>query len=421
MSAATIGIDVGGTKIAAGVVDADGRVVARIQRVTPAQHADQVREAIVDAVRELRAAHDVAAIGVAAAGFVDAARSTVMFAPNLAWRDEPLREEIEQRTGLPVVVENDANAAAWAEARFGAGRGVRQVLALTVGTGLGGGVVQDGRVLRGEFGAAAEVGHVVMVPGGRPCPCGLRGCLERYASGTAVVRRAREIAVDSPVLAHDLLDRAGGRPEGIEGPMVTAAAQAGDVAALQVFDEVGAWLGLGVAQFAAVLDPGVVVIGGGVSAAGDVLLRPLLDAYTKHLTGRGHRPVARVVLAELGPGAGLVGAADLAADLAAADLDAAAAPVAPSAPAAVAGGTAPEGDPVMTIRVGINGFGRIGRTVFRAAQQREAAEIEVVAVNDVTDAPTLAHLLRHDSVRGRFPGEVAVGDGGLVVDGRPWP
>jgi glucokinase len=318
VSATSIGVDVGGTKIAAGVVDADGRVIARIQRVTPARHAEQVRDAITDAVRELRTEHDVTAIGIAAAGFVDAARSTVMFAPNLAWRDEPLREEIEQRTGLPVVVENDANAAAWAEARFGAGRGVRQVLALTVGTGLGGGVVQDGRLLRGEFGAAAEVGHVVMVPGGRPCPCGLQGCLERYASGTAVVRRAREIAVDSPVLAHDLLDRAGGRPEGIEGPMVTAAAQAGDVAALQVFDEVGAWLGLGVAQFAAVLDPGVVVIGGGVAAAGDVLLRPLLDAYTKHLTGRGHRPTTRVVLAELGPGAGLVGAADLAAaDLAA--------------------------------------------------------------------------------------------------------
>ncbi len=308
-----IGIDVGGTKIAAGVVDADGRIVARNRRVTPAQHADQVRDAVTDAVRELRTEHEVTAIGISAAGFVDAARATVMFAPNLAWRDEPLRDELEQRTGLPVVVENDANAAAWAESRFGAGRGTRQVLALTVGTGLGGGVVQDGRVLRGEFGAAAEVGHVVMVPGGRPCPCGLAGCLERYASGTALVRRAREVAVDSPVLAHDLLARAGGRADGIEGPMVTAAARAGDVAALQVFDEVGAWLGLGVAQLAAVLDPGVVVIGGGVAAAGDVLLAPLVAAYTRNITGRGHRPTARVVAAELGPDAGLVGAADLAA------------------------------------------------------------------------------------------------------------
>jgi glucokinase len=312
VSALTIGVDVGGTKIAAGVVDVDGRIVARIQRVTPAAHADQVRDAVTDAVRELRTEHEVTAIGISAAGFVDAARATVMFAPNLAWRDEPLRDELEQRTGLPVVVENDANAAAWAEARFGAGRGVRQVLAMTVGTGLGGGVVQDGRVLRGEFGAAAEVGHVVMVPGGRPCPCGLEGCLERYASGTALVRRARELATGSPVLAHELLDRAGGRADAIEGPMVTAAAQAGDVAALQVFDEVGAWLGLGVAQLAAVLDPGVVVIGGGVAAAGDILLGPLVAAYTRNVTGRGHRPTARVVAAELGPDAGLVGAADLA-------------------------------------------------------------------------------------------------------------
>ncbi|WP_433782108.1 ROK family glucokinase [Actinomycetospora sp. CA-101289] len=313
MSALRIGVDVGGTKIAAGLVDTDGRVLARTRRETPAQHADQVRDAVTDAVRELRAGREVAAVGVAAAGFVDAARSTVMFAPNLAWRDEPLREELEARTGLPVVVENDANAAAWAEARFGAGRGVRHVLALTVGTGLGGGAVQDGRVLRGESGAAAEVGHVIMVPGGRPCPCGLYGCLERYASGTALVRRAREVAEQAPVLAHDLLDRAGGRAEAIEGPMVTAAARAGDVAALEVLDEVGAWLGRGVAQLAAVLDPGVVVIGGGVAAAGDLLLGPLRTAYTTHLTGRGHRPTARVVLAELGTDAGLVGAADLAA------------------------------------------------------------------------------------------------------------
>jgi glucokinase len=312
VSALTVGVDVGGTKIAAGVVDGDGRVVAETQRATPAQDADKVRETIIDVVRELLAEHDAAALGIAAAGFVDAARATVMFAPNLAWRDEPLRDELQDRTGLAVVVENDANATGWAEARFGAGRGYRHVLALTVGTGLGGGVVQDGRVLRGEFGAAAEVGHVVMVPGGRPCPCGLFGCLEQYASGGALTRRAREVAAASPVLAHDLLGRAGGTLDGITGRMVTAAAHAGDVLALQVFDEVGDWLGLGVAQLAAVYDPGVVVVGGGVAAAGDILLRPALDAYTKHLTGRGHRPTAQVVLAELGPEAGLVGAADLA-------------------------------------------------------------------------------------------------------------
>ena len=312
MSGLTIGVDVGGTKIAAGVVDGEGRVVAATHRATPAQDAALVRNAIVDVVRELLADHDAAALGIAAAGFVDAARAKVMFAPNLAWRDEPLRDELQERTGLAVVVENDANATAWAEARFGGGRGHRHVLALTLGTGLGGGAVQAQRVLRGEFGAPAEVGHVVMVPGGRPCPCGLRGCLERYASGTALVRRAREVADDSPVMAADLLRRAGGRSEGITGQMVTDAAHAGDVVALQVFDEVGEWLGRGVAQLAAVLYPGVVLVGGGVAAAGETLLRPALDAYTKNLTGRGHRPTARVALAELGAEAGLVGAADLA-------------------------------------------------------------------------------------------------------------
>jgi glucokinase len=173
-----IGVDVGGTKIAAGVVDDDGAILTSTTRPSPAGDAPQTLGAVVDAVRELRATHDVRAVGVAAAGFVDAERAVVMFAPNLAWRDEPLRDEIEQRTGLPAVVENDANAVAWAEARFGAGRGESHLVALTVGTGIGGGVVVDGRVQRGRFGAAAEVGHVVMVPGGRPCPCGLQGCLE---------------------------------------------------------------------------------------------------------------------------------------------------------------------------------------------------------------------------------------------------
>ena len=203
-------------------------------RPSPAGDAPRTLDAVLDAVRELRATYEVLAVGVAAAGFVDAERAVVMFAPNLAWRDEPLRDEIEQRTGLPVVVENDANAVAWAEARFGAGRGESHLVALTVGTGIGGGVVVDGGVQRGRFGAAAEVGHVVMVPGGRPCPCGLQGCLEQYASGNALLRRAQEVATTSPVLASDLLARAGGRTDHIEGWMVTEAARAGDVAALQV-------------------------------------------------------------------------------------------------------------------------------------------------------------------------------------------
>jgi glucokinase len=265
-------------------------------------------------VQELMASHDVEAIGVGAAGFVDAQRSTVLFAPNLAWRDEPLRTAIEGRCGLPVVIENDANAAAWAEARFGAGRGEDHVVILTIGTGLGGGIVHDGRLLRGRFGIAAEIGHINIVPHGRWCGCGLEGCWEQYASGHALVLEAQELAKAAPAMAKDMLRLAGGEPEMITGPVVTEAAREGDVAALKCFDVVGTWLGRGMAQLSAVLDPGMFVLGGGVSDAGELVREPAWHAFLQHLTARGHRPHAELRIAELGPEAGIVGAADLARD-----------------------------------------------------------------------------------------------------------
>lgn len=310
--ALTIGVDIGGTKVAAGVVNDAGAIIDTTRRDTPADDPMRTADVVADAVRELAVMHDVAAIGLGAAGFVDAERSTVMFAPNLAWRDEPLRAAMEQRLGLPVVVENDANAAAWAEARFGAGRGEDYVIVLTVGTGIGGGIVVGGQLLRGRFGVAAEIGHLNIVPDGRRCGCGLHGCWEQYASGQALVQEAYEQAIASPARAEGLLRRAGGDPEGITGPIVTQAAQDGDVAALQCFDEIGRWLGRGMAQLAAILDPGVFVIGGGVSAAGDLLREPAMRSYRKHLTARGHRPTADVRMAEMGAQAGIVGAADLA-------------------------------------------------------------------------------------------------------------
>lgn len=310
-SALTIGVDVGGTKIAAGVVDVAGKLLASTRRSTPATDTGGVLEGIADGVRELRAEHRVTAIGVGAAGFVDATRSTVMFAPNLAWRDENLREELSQRTGLPVVVENDANVVAWAESRFGAGRDHDDLAAITIGTGVGGGLINRGRLVRGGYGVAAEIGHITMVPYGRRCGCGLQGCWEQYGSGRALVTEAREIARHSPAFAAGLLSTAGGDPEAITGEMVTEAAQRGDVGALHCFDEIGRWIGLGLAQLAAVTDPALFVIGGGVSAAGEVLRSRVEDTFRAHLTGRGHRPVAEVRLAELGWEAGMVGAADL--------------------------------------------------------------------------------------------------------------
>lgn len=308
----TVGVDIGGTKVAAGVVDEQGKILAATRRDTPADDPVRTADVIADAARELIASHEVCAIGLGAAGFVDATRSTVMFAPNLAWRDEPLRAAIEQRLGLPAVVENDANAAAWAEARFGAGRGEDNVVVITVGTGIGGGIVVGGELLRGRHGVAAEIGHFNIVPDGRRCGCGLQGCWEQYASGRALVQEAYEQAIASPALANELLRLAGGRPEGITGPIVSQAAQSGDVAALQCFDELGRWLGRGIAQLAAILDPGVFVIGGGVSTAGELLREPTVRAFRKHLTARGHRPTADVRMAEIGPEAGIVGAADLA-------------------------------------------------------------------------------------------------------------
>jgi glucokinase len=308
----TVGVDVGGTKVAAGVVDEAGQLLASTRRDTPADDAARVEDVIADAVRELTASHEVMAIGLGAAGFVDARRSTVLFAPNLAWRDRELRAALERRLGLPTVVENDANAAAWAEARFGAGRGEDHVVVVTVGTGIGGGIVIDGDLVRGRYGVAAEFGHLNVVPDGRRCGCGLQGCWEQYASGRALVQEAHEQATASPAMAKELLLLAGGRAEAIDGPMVTQAARAGDVAALECFDELGRWLGRGMAQLAAILDPGVFVIGGGVSSAGELLLAPTLQSFRKHLTGRGHRPTADIRMAELGPEAGIVGAADLA-------------------------------------------------------------------------------------------------------------
>jgi glucokinase len=310
----TIGIDIGGTKVAAGVVDADGRILERARRETPSKSKSPsvVEVTIADVVAELSSRHDVAAVGIGAAGFVDASRSSVLFAPHLSWRQEPLREAVHQRLRIPVVVENDANAALWAEWRFGSGQGEDDWVCVTLGTGIGGSIMIGGELQRGRFGVAGEFGHMQVVPGGHRCECGNRGCWEQYASGNALRREARELALaDSPV-AQGLLDRVDRDPSRLTGLIVAEAAKDGDPAAVELFEEVGRWLGVGLANLAAALDPGGFIIGGGVSEAGDLLIGPARDAYRRQLTGRGFRPEARIVRAQLGNEAGLIGAADLA-------------------------------------------------------------------------------------------------------------
>src|SRR5215469_3375335 len=308
----TIGVDVGGTKIAAGVVDEKGSIVEMVRRPTPAANASATIDELSDAVCELLTRHDVEAVGIGAAGFVEESRSAVMFAPNLAWREEQVARQVEERTRKPVIVENDANAAAWAETKLGAGRGHDHVILITIGTGIGAGVVLNGEVYRGRWGMAGEPGHYRVVPDGRLCGCGNRGCWEQYASGSALVAEAREFARRSPGAAKRLLQLAGGSPEGITGAQISQAAREGDPAAVQCFGIVGGWLGQGLADLAAILDPGCFVLGGGVSEAGDLLLGQTRAAFDDGLTGRQFRPHAAVVLAELGPEAGLIGAADLA-------------------------------------------------------------------------------------------------------------
>jgi glucokinase len=308
----TVGIDVGGTKIAGGVVDADGNVLATARRVSPARSSDAIEQSIADLVDELRSTHAVEAVGVGAAGFVDAQRSTVLFAPNLAWRDEPLKVDLERAIGLPVVIENDANAAAWGEFTFGAAADVADLLLVTVGTGVGGGIVLNGELHRGAFGVAAEIGHIRVVPDGRLCGCGNKGCWEQYASGTALVRDTREQAAQGSLIAKSLVDRAGGSAEAITGPLITEAAKDGDAFAIEQLASLGRWLGEGIATLTAVLDPAVVVIGGGVSDAGDLLLEPTRAHLKANLTGRNYRPTLEIRAATLGNKAGMLGAADLA-------------------------------------------------------------------------------------------------------------
>ena len=312
-----IGIDIGGTKVAGGVVDPDGNITHRARRDTPdrSKSPSVVEETIVDVVAELMqivGPETIAAVGIGAAGFVAADRATVVFAPHLSWRHEPLREALQKRVVVPIFVDNDANAAVWAEWKFGAAKGETHVMMITLGTGIGGGILIDGAVQRGRFGIAGEFGHMQVVPGGHRCECGNRGCWEQYASGNALVREAHSMFSANSPIANDLLDRVDGVVGDLTGPLITAAARDGDPTARELLAEIGNWLGVGIANLAAAFDPGTFVVGGGVSAAGDLLLTPARETFKRHLTGRGYRPEAQIVAAQLGNDAGLIGAADLA-------------------------------------------------------------------------------------------------------------
>lgn len=304
-----IGIDVGGTKINAFRVTRDGTVAERTSRPTPADDEAATLSAMVELARSLLTP-DVIAVGVGAAGMIDSKEGVLGFAPNLAWRNLPIAERMRDALGLPCQVDNDASMAAYGEFRFGAGRGYRHLLLVTVGTGLGGGIVSDGRLFRGANGFASEIGHIIVEPGGPLCGCGNHGCWEQVAAGRAIGRMGREEAREHE---HSILRRlAGGDPDEVTGELVTQAAMQGDDAAKRILAEAGRRLGQGIAGLVNVLDPQVVVVGGGAIVAGDLLLDPARAAFLDAVEGPEYRPRVPIVPAELGNDAGAVGAATLA-------------------------------------------------------------------------------------------------------------
>lgn len=303
-----IGVDVGGTKIAAAVVTPEGKILNETRYPTQAIPPDRLVETIANAIEEVRDGFEVGGACLAVPGFVLTAENKVIFAPNLHEIENiRLDEELGPATSLRVTVENDANAAAWGEFRFGAGKDVDHQVFVTLGTGVGGGVIMHGVLLRGAQGAGGELGHITIDPTGPRCGCGNHGCLEALASGTAIQRRAREVASDRPrsALGRLAIDRQ------VLGEDVTRLAGEGDEAALQVLNETGVWLGIGLAGFVNIFNPEVIAVGGGASRAGEFILRPA----RKEVWLRARSPSRDLVdikEATLGPESGVLGAAALA-------------------------------------------------------------------------------------------------------------
>ena len=309
----SIGVDIGGTKVLGGVVDAAGNILTTHREDTPKVGGAALTETIIGVIQELLAQHEATSVGISAAGFVSSDRQTMLATPNIAgWNGINLKKEIFREINLPIVIENDANAAAWGEAVYGAGRGESELMMVTVGTGIGGGLVNNGALYRGAFGVAAEFGHMRVVPNGHACGCGKLGCFEQYASGSALHRHLLEAIEKDPASGNSLLARGDGTIAGIKGNHITDAAREGDPIAVGAFNTTGEWLGAGIASICMIVDPACVVIGGGVIDAGELLMKPTRDAIEKYMPFYGRHPAPKVLVAELGNDAGLVGVADLA-------------------------------------------------------------------------------------------------------------
>ena len=313
-SGVTVGVDLGGTKVETAVVDDSGRVVASRRHATdPDSGYKAVIEAIIESVNGFVGAYPVRGVGVGVAGQIDTATGTVRFAPNLKWNDVPLGPELSKGLGLPTVVINDVQAAAWGEFSHGAGKGATDMVALFVGTGIGGGIVEGGRLLKGDSGAAGELGHTTVVAGGRKCHCPNHGCLEAYAGGWAIADRAREAIVHDAAAGRVLL-RLAGSLEHVTAAVVSQAFHDSDPLSVQLVEETGRYLASGIVSIVNGLNPSILILGGGIIEG-----TPELPEIIEPQVRARALPVAleslKLSRAALGNNAGVIGAAAIALSL----------------------------------------------------------------------------------------------------------
>ena len=305
----TIGIDIGGTKISAGVVDSSGNIIDSSRISTPVEGGKELILAVINLIKELKEKHEIKGIGISIAALISSDYGTIVGAPNIANLSKlNFVNEIKVEFKLPIVVENDANSAMWAEFKFGNAKGLNPVMFFIIGTGVGGGLVIDGKLFKGANGIGAEFGHMCVVPNGLLCGCGSEGCIEQYASGGALIRYANEAIIDNPQSSETLLSFGEGK---LTGSGLTKAAKAGNELALAAFSKQADWLGLACASYSLIIDPQAIIIGGGVADAGELFLAPVREAMRKYMPFAESHVPPKIIAAKFGNDAGLIGAADL--------------------------------------------------------------------------------------------------------------
>ena len=305
----TIGIDIGGTKISAGVVDSSGNLIDSSRCSTPAEGGKELISSVINLIKEFNKKYEIKGIGISIAALISSDYGTIVGAPNIANLSKlNFVNEIKEEFELPIIIENDANAAMWAEFKFGNAKSLNPVMFFIIGTGVGGGLVIDGKLFKGVNGIGAEFGHMCVVPNGLSCGCGSKGCLEQYASGGALIRYANEALLANPDKSEEVLSFGEGK---LSGTALTKAAKAGNELALAAFSKQADWLGLACASYSLIIDPQAIIIGGGVVDAGELFLAPVRAAMRKYMPFAESHVPPKIIAAKFGNDAGLIGAADL--------------------------------------------------------------------------------------------------------------